>query len=274
LEEIYLHLDGYCKKSLKLSLKQRSSKYHEVINAAVALGWYGALDGLELKTIDFRFRHFTYNSQLSDRVVIAAIDEKSLYELKKNYNTVWKWPRDIYALLVEYFRRGGANVVLFDMLFSDPDIDRRTTGGAVTDGKFAAAMGNADNVILAMQLLETPNVLTGDNPYTPILDSLYIIVDNRQSTINGYPSAILPLSLFQRNAASLGFANYQEDKQDGICRRIQVAGKFQGKLFFQLGVVAYLNALEYPSIELHLGQSFLVGEYEFPLTDASEFLLS
>ena len=266
-----------------MSLKQKTSKYHVVIHTAVALGsalfvaflwWYGALDGLELKTLDFRFRHFTYNTQPSERVVIAAIDEKSLYELKKNYNTVWKWPRDIYALLVEYFRRGGANVVAFDILFSDPDIDRLTTDGAVTDGKFADAMGKAENVVLAMQFLETANVLTGDNPYTPALDSLHIAVDNRHSMINGYPSAILPLSLFQKNAASLGFANYKEDKQDGICRRIQVAGKFQDKLYFQLGIAAYLKALGNPPVELHPGQSLSAGENELPLTDSSEFLIS
>jgi len=254
-----------------------------MINTAVALGsalfimvlwWYGVLDGLELKTLDFRFHQFTYNTRPSDRIVIAAIDEKSLYELKKNYNTVWKWPRDIYALLVEYFRRGGANVVAFDILFSDPDVDRLTTDGVVTDGKFASAMGHAGNVVLAMQFLETANVLTEDNPYTPPLDSLHVFVDNRYSTIARHPSAILPLTQFQRNAASFGFANYQEDKQDGICRRIKVAGKFQDNLFFQLGVAAYLKAQGNPPVDIQTGKSFRTDEHEFPLTDANEFLIS
>ena len=264
-------------------MKQKNSKYHLTINISVAFGsaifvaflwWYGVLDGLELKTLDFRFRHFTYNTHPSDRVVIAAIDEKSLYELKKNYNTVWKWPRDIYALLVDYFRRGGANVVAFDILFSDPDIDRLSTDGAVTDGKFAAAMGNADNVILAMQFLETVNVLTGDNSYTPTLDSLRVVVNNRHSNIKEYPSAILPLSQFQKNAASLGFTNFKEDEQDGICRRIQVAGKFGDKLYFQLGIAAYLKLLGNPPVELHAAESFQAGKYKFPLTEENDFLIS
>jgi adenylate cyclase len=266
-----------------MSLRQKSSKYHLAINVGVALGsalfvsflwWYGVLDGLELKTLDFRFRHFTNNTQPSDRVVIAAIDEKSLYELKKNYNTVWKWPRDIYALLVEYFQRGGATVVAFDILFSDPDIDRLTTDGAVTDGKFAAAMGKAGNVILSMQFLETVNVLTGDNPYTPALDSLRIVVNDRRSPLKRYPSAILPLSQFQRNSASVGFVNYQEDEQDGICRRIQIADKFQEKLFFQLGVASYLKALGNPPCELNAGKFFRAGNYEFPLTADNDFIIS
>jgi adenylate cyclase len=266
-----------------MSLKQKSRKLQRVINAAVALGstlfvillWqYNAFDGLELKTLDFRFRHFTYQAQPSDRVVIAAIDEKSLYELKKNYNTVWKWPRDIYALLVDYFHRGGAHAVAFDILFSDPDIDRITTDGVVTDGKFSEAMGHADNAILAMQFLETENVLTGDNPYTPTLDSLRITEVNPHAPVNRYPSAILPLSLFQRNSALLGFVNFREDNQDGICRRIQVAEKYQDKYFLQLGVAAYLKAVGHPPMTINVGKSFQIGNHEFPLTEANDFLIS
>ncbi|RPI05832.1 MAG: adenylate/guanylate cyclase domain-containing protein [Ignavibacteriae bacterium] len=266
-----------------MSLRQRSAKHHLLINAAVGFGsalfvvflwWYGVLDGLELKTLDFRFRHFTSNVQPSDRVVIAAIDEKSLYELKKNYNTVWKWPRDIYALLVEYFQHGGATAVAFDILFSDPAVDRLTTDGAVTDGKFADALGNAGNVVLAMQFLETVNVLTGDNPYTPTRDSLRITIANQRKSINGYPSAILPLTQFQKNSALLGFVNFQEDEQDGICRRIQIAGTHQDRLYFQLGVAAYLKSLKNPAVEIQSGKSFRAGDVEFPLTPENDLLIS
>ena len=194
--------------------------------------------------------------------------------MKKNYNTVWNWPRDIYALLVEYFQHGGASAVTFDIIFSDPDINRLTTDGATTDGKFASAMGNAGNVILGMQFLETANVLTGDNPYTPPLDSLHITEDNQHFLLSQYPSAILPLTQFQKNASLLGFVNYQEDKLDGICRRVQVVGTFQEKLFLQLGVASYLKALGNPPVEIQTGKSFRAGTYRFPLTEANEFLIS
>ena len=55
-----------------------------------------------------------------DQVVIVAADEKSLATLGR-----WPWPRSVLADLVTALSDGGAKVIAFDILLSEPQVERR-----------------------------------------------------------------------------------------------------------------------------------------------------
>ncbi|RMD93809.1 MAG: CHASE2 domain-containing protein [Calditrichaeota bacterium] len=198
------------------------------------LGWF---EVLELKTLDFRFRLFAEPEKASKEIVIVAIDEKSLREFKRN-NVVWKWPRDIYAALVRYLHRGGARAIIFDILFTDPDIDRLSSDAEETDGAFARSMAEAGNVLLAAHLRREEDVLSQDNPLLNLPDFQFQPAGCGEK-FESFSTAVLPVPLFQQSAAGLGVANYYEDK-DGICRRIPLFLNFNQIALPHLGVAAFL----------------------------------
>ncbi len=175
------------------------------------LGW---LEGLELRTLDARFRILARPERASTDVILAAIDDKSLEAFKRN-NVVWKWPRDIYAALVRYLHRGGARVIVFDILFADRDADRAGSDAEETDGIFAQAMRDAGNVALAAHLGNREDLLTRDNPLVR-RNPFRITPPSQAERFQRFSSAVLPIDPFQESAAALGAANYTGDPQDGV----------------------------------------------------------
>jgi adenylate cyclase len=79
-------------------------------------------------------------------VLVVAIDRPAAeaLELPTNPN---RWPRTQHAELVDALRRGGAAVIVFDVVFEDP-------GAPVDDRTFAEAMRQAQTVVLAQQLMQ------------------------------------------------------------------------------------------------------------------------
>ncbi|MDX9731662.1 MAG: CHASE2 domain-containing protein, partial [Bdellovibrionales bacterium] len=75
----------------------------------------GILDQIHRKTVDFRLinRGEVYGS---DRVAILAIDDASIEREGR-----WPWPRTKIARLIENAVDGGARLVAFDAVFSEPD---------------------------------------------------------------------------------------------------------------------------------------------------------
>jgi adenylate cyclase len=66
----------------------------------------------------------------------------------------WPWPRLVHASLLDFLSRAPAKVVVYDVLFTEPDLRRFDVGdqewtGAESDAAFAAAVRRANNVILA-----------------------------------------------------------------------------------------------------------------------------
>ena len=73
------------------------------------------LDALELKTFDMRQLKLPA-AAADDRLVIAAIDEKSISALGR-----WPWSRARLARIVERLDQLGAHVIAFDVLFAEAE---------------------------------------------------------------------------------------------------------------------------------------------------------
>ncbi|MBI5888129.1 MAG: adenylate/guanylate cyclase domain-containing protein [Deltaproteobacteria bacterium] len=91
------------------------------------------LEVFEAKLYDYRVK---MRGQLpsDEKVVIAAIDEKSIEKLGR-----WPWSRDKIAELVNKLNAAGAEIIVFDVIFSETEAN---------DPQLAAAINDAGNVVL------------------------------------------------------------------------------------------------------------------------------
>ena len=142
-----------------------------VVGMLAYLGGLGFLELMELKTLDLRFVSRGPKAP-GPEVVLAVVDEKSLVEQGK-----WVWPRSKFAALVRILSESGASVIVFDVVFAEPD--KNSTVEAVTgfqnvvknlgikddnlDAYLMQAQDNADNdLIFANAIKEsTASVVLG-----------------------------------------------------------------------------------------------------------------
>ena len=93
-----------------------------------------ASQGIRTGTFDLMQRHRLWASAPDPRLLIVDIDERSLAELAPDFGR-WPWPRDTLAAVLGSAEAAGAQAIVFDVLFSDPD--RSHPGG---DKAFEAAV--------------------------------------------------------------------------------------------------------------------------------------
>ena len=79
-------------------------------------------------------------------VVIVTIDRQSARKLDLPME-IDKWPRDLHAQVVDRLSAKGAAVIVFDIIFSDPQTSE-------ADHHLAQAMRRANNVVLAQALMQ------------------------------------------------------------------------------------------------------------------------
>ena len=139
---------------------------------------------IELKGLDLLF---TLRGTLPppDRIVLVAIDETSMAEIKQQ----WPWPRSLHAQLLRQLHKAGAKVIGIDVLFAEPSAPAEDQ--ALTD-----ALRDVGNVVLV-------SALAVEN------DPLY-----------RYTLRIDPLPMF-REVAAVGNPLIRIDP-DGIVRRTRI----------------------------------------------------
>lgn len=193
----------------------------------------GALLSLERATLDARFQHANRPGDVDTSIVLATVDERSISFFRRNMQVGWPWPREYYATLVRYLEKGGARAVVFDILFSEKDFDRRNVSAQTSDRQFASAIQETGNVALAVQLRETDSL---KNPIT----SAHRLSDRplSRTRLPTYPGAMAPLPSFQEGAAAIGGVNIKADP-DGVVRRFPLAFRMADSLALpSLGLAA------------------------------------
>ena len=121
--------------------------------------------------------------QPSDEFVIIAIDERSLSMLGR-----WPWSRQNHANLVDVLSEAGSRAVVFNILFSEPDLEYPQG-----DAALARAIERNKRVIL------------------PVL--------MEQEHTNGRLKETLPLPALAAASAALGHVDLELDR-DGMCRSV------------------------------------------------------
>jgi len=114
------------------------------LGVAAALWLGGALDRFEASTWAWRVNAFARRRAPSPNVKVILLDQASLDWGSKTMGWSWPWPREAYAPLLDVCRRGGAKVVAFDILFTEPSVygvaDDEALGAAIRHaGPFVGA---------------------------------------------------------------------------------------------------------------------------------------
>ena len=168
---------------------------------AVALWSLGALDRIEAATWAWRAACFAARREPAPQVKVVLLDQDSLDWGKSAMQWSWPWPREVYAPLLDFLNRGGARVVAFDILFTEPSVN-----------------GVADDDALGAAIRRTPRFVG--------------------AAFYGRNGATLPIPAVATNAAAL--ANVKDDPDpDGVFRRATLVQAAGGTNVVSLGVAAW-----------------------------------
>ncbi len=198
--------------------------------------------------LDFRDYLFELRGPLpvdDSPIVLVAISEEADFEIPQKY----PWPTSVYAKLVENLNRAGAKVIVFDVIFDQPDrFDLRN------DTLFAEAMAKYGNVILA-----------GDFQETKVSNSLQL-------------ERIFPRELFQDyNPNPVGLVDVDVDL-DGAVRSYSLGKIVNGQSFYKLGLEALIRYQDMPRDSVPeltpSEEDYRLGRYRIQKEAANSFIIN
>ncbi len=202
---------------------------------SLALDYSGLLQPYSLKTLDILFRQVPLPAA-DQRVVVIAIDQPDI-DFFQEQGIGWPWPRELYAPILDFCRRGGAKAVLLDLLFTETSFY-----GKEDDRKFADAIASSGNVFLPFFLSQRSK-----EPESSQDD----ILRKSGLTITGVPPAIpkqyqslLP-PILSLTTAVRGLGNVESSPDtDGVFRRLPLVVRFRDRWLPTLAFAAFQQMQE------------------------------
>ncbi|HPF35937.1 MAG TPA: adenylate/guanylate cyclase domain-containing protein [Candidatus Krumholzibacteria bacterium] len=176
---------------------------------SLGLGAAGALDGIERTAWDWRVRALARPAPTTDAVALILLDQGSLDWGEQENGLGWPWPRQVWAPVLDFCRRGGASVVAFDILFTEA-----STYGVEDDAALGAAVADQGRFVGARTLVLEPGAL------------------------DAAPGA-LPIDEVAGAAARLANVTDTPDP-DGVFRRAGLVRRLDGELIPSLGLAAWM----------------------------------
>ena len=279
-----------------------------VIVAVLALFLWAPdfLQAVEVRLYDLHFNLRGTQPQTAERIVIAAIDEKSLAALGR-----WPWPRSLMADLIRKLSADGASVIAVDILLSEPEVSGElraaaqlserlrmlglagsSAGSAVQreldtfareadhDHRLAAAVQESGRVILPIVFEVGPD-RSGSPPEPSGTAFKSALVSFRHYEERGvYPppvarSATPPIPVLAGAAEGFGHVTMLADR-DGTTRWEAVAFEHQGRYYPSLAVqaVRLATAVEPTRLTLDFGRVLTVGSVSVPLDPRDRMLIN
>src|SRR5262245_16507745 len=229
------------------------------------------LDRYELTTYDWRMRLAADPSSVNKDIVLVGIDDLSIRELHDGFRMRWPWPRVAIGLVIDFLRRGGANVVAVDVSF--PERDEVLTyifddpadkwSGKQSDGALAEWTHDSGRVVMLADAVyegiagatkKDPNAATWKgSPFDP------------GPFAEPRPLVLAPYQELTDASAALGH-NFLVRDNDGIARRISPFIVNEGKALPSLGVAAALLAGGFRPGDISAEDSTLrIGDRHIPL---------
>ncbi len=244
--------------------------------AAVVVGLLtlsGLLETIELKTLDIRFRSLppTPAEALPDDIVIIEVDQDSIEQVYTHLDYRWPWPRVFYGTMIDFITEAGAKAIVFDIFFSEPDIERDISG-AESDAALVEATARSDKVIhayvLKQQGLPPPTdeeaalFQSGSDletrkydgaPLMPQADhtvSHFLVSRSDPDRADRvYTSAALPSAALTRASRAVGFANASLDS-DNVVRRIPLLLRYKDSTLMNAAFAAAWDISGQPDIAI------------------------
>jgi len=140
----------------------------------------------------------------------------------------------MYGKIANYLINDGAKAVVFDIIFSGPDMDRGEgeTLGSESDEEFYNAMKNTGKVILPFNI---------DNRYEKNDELNTLMMNNPQKlgNIKEYKYLYAPYQLFTTDNKNFGFVDIDAES-DGLVREYRPLVKIKDKYYPSLALATYI----------------------------------
>ena len=247
-----------------------------LVAAALALLLWraGALNRVEFASWSWRVQSAVKPGAATDRIRVILLDQGSLDWAKKEFQWPWPWPREVYSAIIAFCRRGGAHVIAFDVLFTEPSIH-----GVSDDEALGAAMGAQPDVLGALFLSDA----AGDArswpetsiPRLPPIRGLQAWLNTPGAADGVNTRASFPIPEVATNVTLLANVSDTPDA-DGIFRRVAMFKVFDGIPVFSLGCAAYLARLRQQgeSVEPEISHGLLrIATHTVPIDAAGRAVL-
>lgn len=203
---------------------------------------------------DSFFRLSKQKKDLTKNVAIIAIDDYTLIEAQKR-GILWPFPRNIYALISDFLIKNGAKGVVFDIIFSSPDIDRADSYGEDNDRAFYSLLKDNKNIILSFNI--DKREIYDFEIKTPPIENIKL------KNVSKYGSILPVFELFAEATTNFGYVEI-ETESDGIIRKYKPLVKIKDKYYPSLGLVTYLslnNGDIPPNLSLDNNGNFIIKWY-------------
>jgi adenylate cyclase len=207
---------------------------------SLALWQAGVLDRLEYATWSWRVRSFAQASPSTDKIKVILLDQASLDWGASENGWSWPWPRQVYAPIIDFCKRGGAKSLSFDVLYTEPSVygveDDALLGEAIGRGPpfaVAAFLGRQ-----AQQATHWPEVMA--KPAVE-MEGLEAWLTPARAEARTQPAAAFPVEQVATQATYLANVNDVPDS-DAVFRRSALFNIFDGALVPTLGLAALLSS--------------------------------
>lgn len=242
-------------------------------SAAIAIIFFnaGLLNWMENATWDWRVRHFASKSTQTDSIRLIFLDQSSLdWGEMDGKDWKWPWPREVYAAVLDFCKRGGAKAVIFDIVFSE------NSPYAVSDDEaLGKSIANFGSYVQALELgyqqgsnLAWPENTAGSQIH---VEGLEKYLAYRQDARLVMPRANFPISEIASQTRYFGNVSGIMES-DAIIRRSAPFRIFDGKFVPSLSLAAYVAGN--PDAKLVIKDKTLYADnHPIPLDNDSNVIL-
>lgn len=170
-------------------------------------------ENMRQKAFDLIVRNRIIVPAPSPDIVIVDVDEASLSAMAGEFGR-WPWPRQVFGEFLELLQQQQPKAVVFDILFSDPDVFNPDS-----DAYFNAVIAAADNVYFPfLRLAEAHDSLS---QVKPAMIPGVAVADGGTADPNATVAVVLPHLPAALRADRLGTHNIYPDR-DGIVREYRL----------------------------------------------------
>jgi adenylate cyclase len=256
-----------------------------VVVALLALARaHDLVEGIELRLVDLRTRHFAGGRGPDPRIVLAEVTEADVAWVRESLSAPWPWDLAINAHVFGLVAAAGAKAVVVDVLHFDrgaglddmlnpeeaSEAERdRCAVEAESATLYGEALAKVGSAVVAFELsgapiYEIPARVAASRP------RLGRVAGSAPPGL-ARPGANLPVRRVAEGATVLAFANFEPDR-DGIARRATVVGRWGDRVVQSLPLAAAaLLAGADPAFE---GRGVRVGNATQRLMGDGSFLVS
>lgn len=232
------------------------------------LQYVNFFDPIEKSLLDQKFRTFERDVP-KDRVSLAMIDQKSLDAFAQNHGIYWPWPREVYGTVHNYLMAKQARLIVYDVLFDQPDFDRNGLSGSRSDQYLEQMFGTYQNSVLSAQTVASDSGYQRSN-----LDRFtYPITMEDSSQL--YSVHNVPIPRFLQTAHKVGSVAIPTHNES-IIRSVPLFFNLsEDKALPSLGVAAYLGYQNQRDLRLEeFGDQLKLDSLNIPLQPDGKYLIN